>query len=134
MDNKPKLTAKQEMFCREYLIDLNATQAAIRAGYSPDTARQIGTENLAKPVIKEYIQAELDKKSKELSITVDDVLRDLIETRKLTAEEGKHSDRTKVNELLGKYLKMWTDKHEHTGADGKDLQAPVFNFIRKSDD
>jgi phage terminase small subunit len=44
-----KLTAKQRRFVQEYLIDLNATQAAIRAGYSKNSARQVGTENLSKP-------------------------------------------------------------------------------------
>ncbi|MDP0070209.1 terminase small subunit, partial [Glaesserella parasuis] len=50
---KSKLTDKQQRFVEEYLIDLNATQAAIRAGYSADTARQIGAENLSKLVIQE---------------------------------------------------------------------------------
>jgi len=50
-----KLTAKQEQFCHEYLIDLNSTQAAIRAGYSKKTANVIGPENLAKPCIAEVI-------------------------------------------------------------------------------
>lgn len=49
------LTDKQELFCQEYLIDLNATQAAIRAGYSTKTAQQTGSENLSKPVIQERI-------------------------------------------------------------------------------
>ena len=48
-----KLTAKQQRFCDEYLIDLNATQAAIRAGYSEKNARNIASENLAKPNIRE---------------------------------------------------------------------------------
>lgn len=56
-ENK-KLTAKQERFCEEYIIDLNATQAAIRAGYSVDTARSIGCENLTKPDVVDRI-AEL---------------------------------------------------------------------------
>ena len=51
-----KLTDKQERFVQEYLIDLNATQAAIRAGYSKKTAQVIGSENLAKPLIAERIQ------------------------------------------------------------------------------
>jgi phage terminase small subunit len=55
MANK-KLTAKQEMFCREYLIDLNGTQAAIRAGYSENAANEIAAENLAKPSIKNTSQ------------------------------------------------------------------------------
>ena len=50
----PKLTAKQERFCEEYLIDLNATQAAIRAGYSVESAGSIGSENLTKPEIRAY--------------------------------------------------------------------------------
>jgi phage terminase small subunit len=56
-----KLTDKQEMFCREYLIDLNATQAAIRAGYKEDNAKQTAYENLAKPYLQERI-AELKAK------------------------------------------------------------------------
>lgn len=50
------LNDKQKKFCNEYLIDLNATQAAIRAGYSEKTARSIANENLTKPDIQKYIQ------------------------------------------------------------------------------
>ena len=50
-----KLTPKQNRFVEEYLIDLNATKAAVRAGYSEKTARQIGSENLSKPAIQEAI-------------------------------------------------------------------------------
>lgn len=57
-----KLTPKQQRFIEEYLIDLNATQAALRAGYSRRTARVIGQENLTKPAIKICI----DQKLKEL--------------------------------------------------------------------
>lgn len=61
------MTPKQQRFVEEYLIDLNATQAAIRAGYSAKTARQIGDENLSKPVIAEAIgraQAERSEKTR----------------------------------------------------------------------
>ena len=54
-----KMTAKQKRFCDEYLTDLNATQAAIRSGYSEKTAYSIGNENLKKPEIQEYIQKRL---------------------------------------------------------------------------
>lgn len=54
-DTPKKLTPKQEQFCQEYLIDLNATQAAIRAGYSEKTAQEIGSENLSKPIIQNRI-------------------------------------------------------------------------------
>jgi phage terminase small subunit len=55
-----KMTDKQKKFCEEYLIDLNATQAAIRAGYSEDSARQIGTDTLSKTYIRKYIDEQLE--------------------------------------------------------------------------
>ena len=70
-----EMTAKQKRFCDEYLIDLNATQAAIRAGYSKKTAKQIGQENLTKPVIKEYIEKRMAEKEKELIADQDEVMR-----------------------------------------------------------
>ena len=59
----PKLTAKQERFCEEYLIDLNATQAAIRAGYSVESAGSIGSENLTKPEIRARIDTAMAERS-----------------------------------------------------------------------
>ena len=70
-----KLTAKQQRFCDEYLIDLNATQAAIRAGYSKKTARAIANENLTKPYIKEYIEKRMSEKEKELIADQDEVMK-----------------------------------------------------------
>ena len=70
-----KLTAKQQRFCDEYLIDLNATQAAIRAGYSEKTARQIANENLTKPYISEYIEKRMAEKEKALIADQDEVMR-----------------------------------------------------------
>ena len=72
-----KLTDKQEMFCKEYMIDLNATQAAIRAGYSEKTANEIGCQNLAKLNIQEYISILKNKRSEKLEIKSDDVLKEL---------------------------------------------------------
>ena len=69
------LTAKQQRFCDEYLIDLNATQAAIRAGYSKKTARVIGQENLTKPAIKEYIEKRMAEKEKALIADQDEVMK-----------------------------------------------------------
>ena len=64
-ENKQKLTDKQEKFCYEYVLHLNATKAAINAGYSEDTARQIGSENLSKP----YIQKRIDEMKANLAET-----------------------------------------------------------------
>lgn len=72
-----KLTLKQKTFCDEYLIDLNATQAAIRAGYSSDSAKEIGCENLTKPNIRAYIDKEIANRSKRTGINQDRVIREL---------------------------------------------------------
>ncbi|NFG27694.1 terminase small subunit [Clostridium botulinum] len=72
-----KMTAKQKLFCNEYLIDLNATQAAIRAGYSESSARDIGYENLTKPHIAAYIEKRMGKREIRTEITQDKVLNEL---------------------------------------------------------
>ena len=73
------LTDKQEMFCREYLIDLNATQAAIRAGYSEKTANEQGAQNLAKLSIQNRISDLKLQRNKQVNIDAGYVLRRLIE-------------------------------------------------------
>ena len=72
-----KLTERQKRFCDEYLIDLNATQAAIRAGYSKKTAKVIGNENLTKPDIAARIKKRRDAQIKRTEITADRVLLEL---------------------------------------------------------
>lgn len=89
-----ELTAKQRRFVDEYLIDLNATQAAIRAGYSEKTAQAIAAENLSKPLIKAEIDAALDRRSKETQIDANWVLKRLADEAEadvadLYDEDGK---------------------------------------------
>lgn len=71
------MTKKQKRFVEEYLIDLNATQAAIRAGYSPETAGSIGAENLKKPEIKSRIDKAMAERSRRTGINQDRVLQEL---------------------------------------------------------
>lgn len=71
------MTKKQKRFVEEYLIDLNATQAAIRAGYSSDTAGSIGAENLKKPEIKSKIDKAMAERSRRTGINQDRVLLEL---------------------------------------------------------
>ncbi len=78
-----KLTTKQKVFVEEYLVDLNATQAAIRAGYSKKTAKEIGHENLTKPHIAEYVMQAKQNRSKETNIDATYVLRRLKEIDEL---------------------------------------------------
>ena len=134
-----KLTAKQALFCKEYIVDLNSTQAAIRSGYSEKTAKVIGCENLTKP----YIRAEIDKlqqiRAEKVNITAEDVLKDILDTRRACEENmlvgtefGDKLDstaingRNKANELLGKHLKLFTDKVEHSG----EINIPQVNIKR----
>jgi phage terminase small subunit len=70
-----KMTAKQKRFCDEYLTDLNATQAAIRSGYSEKTAYSIGNENLKKPELKKYIEERMAEKEAELIAKQDEVMK-----------------------------------------------------------
>ena len=102
-----KLTEKQKRFIEEYLIDLNATQAAIRAGYSPNSARDIGSENLTKPDIRARIDEALAERSKRTGINADRVLReiariafvnaaDVINFDSATIAEGASTDDTKA--------------------------------------
>ena len=88
------LTDKQEKFCQEYIIDLNGTQAAIRAGYSQKTAQAISTENLSKPLIQNYLASLKKSASERTQITSDMVLRELgivafIDLRKFYGEDGR---------------------------------------------
>ncbi len=71
------MTQKQKRFAEEYLIDLNATQAAIRAGYSSDTAGSIGNENLKKPEIRARIEKAMAERSKRTGVNQDRVIREL---------------------------------------------------------
>ncbi|HYH13576.1 MAG TPA: terminase small subunit [Flavisolibacter sp.] len=73
------LNDKQKRFCEEYLVDLNATQAAMRSGYSKNTAKQIGSENLSKPDIQAYISQLQEERSKRTLIEADFVILGLKE-------------------------------------------------------
>lgn len=130
-----KLTAKQQRFCEEYLIDLNATQAAIRSGYSKKTAYRTGADNLKKPQIKEYIAGRMAEKEAALIANQDEVLKYLTsvlrgqsksteivieglgdgstKARKMEKEPSE-KDKLKAAELLGKRYGLYTEKVEET--------------------
>lgn len=74
---KSSLNRKQQLFVAEYLVDLNATQAALRAGYSVRTAFRSGAQNMQKPAIKAAIDAEIEKRKARINITADSVVKEL---------------------------------------------------------
>ena len=106
------MTGKQALFAKEYLVDLNATQAAIRAGYSVKTAEIIGHENLRKPNIAHAIQCEMEERSKRTEISADYVLKSIKRIAEAAEEAAEYNAALKGHELIGKHLKLFTDKTE----------------------
>jgi phage terminase small subunit len=137
------LTPKQQRFVEEYLIDLNATQAAIRAGYSPKRADSIGHENLRKPEIEAAIAAHRAKISERVGRTIDDIMADIGRVRDNAMQEVQdphtgadvmvsHKDALKALELEGKRLGAFTDKTELSGPGGIPLSLTVrFQGVKK---
>ncbi len=113
-----KLTPKQQRFVEEYLIDLNATQSAIRAGYSAKTAQEIGSENLSKPMVAKAITEAQEKLSNKAQVTVEMVVQGLLKEAQDYAEGSTQSARVSAWAHLGKHLGMFKDKIEHTGPNG----------------
>ena len=103
-----RLTEKQKRFCDEYLVDYNATQAAVRAGYSAKSAYSIGEENLRKPELKTYIDERLEQLRSAKTATAAEVMEFLTEVMR-DEDEGSVS-RLKAAELLGKRFGLFTDK------------------------
>lgn len=144
----PKLTDKQKEFVRQYLVDLNATQAAVRAGYSVKTASRIGPELLGKTWVREAIEKAQAKRARRVEVTQDYVLSNLVEVVERTMQRAPVTDRkgeqvtdeegravwtfdakgaNKALELLGKHLGIFTDKvkAEVSGLDGGPVASEI---------
>lgn len=133
------LTAKQQRFVDEYLVDLNGKQAAIRTGYSAKTAEVQASRLLSDAKVRAAVEAKQAARSKRTGVSQDWVLRKLVSNvrRAMQAEQVKDAKGVPTGEytyqgavangalsLLGKHLGMFTDKVEHTGKDGAPLLAP----------
>lgn len=126
------MTAKQKRFCQEYLIDLNATQAAIRAGYSEKTAYSMGQQLLKKLETKKYIEQQLKQIKTEKIADAQEVLEYLTSVMRgeqkeqvalltgegvqdLVQKDVSAKDRLKAAELIGKRYALFTEKVELQG-------------------
>ncbi len=115
---KRPLTAKQTAFVHWYCsaaVNMNATEAARRAGYKGNdkTLQVVGSENLAKPMVREAIDKRLEKALSGADVTVEAVLRRVQVIGDQALEAGQYASAAKCAELHGKYLKMWTERIEH---------------------
>jgi len=151
MDGKP-LTPKQDLFCLEYLKDLNATQAAIRAGYSEKTSRVIGCQNLIKLNIQDRIQELFSERQKRVQVDSDYVLsqaqklheRCMQEIRPVRTQKGEQvvdidgnllftfdsNGAARSLELIGKHVNVgaFRERIEHTGEDGGPIAITGVNI------
>lgn len=125
-----KLTVKQQKFADEYIVSGNATQSAIKAGYSEKTARSMAAENLAKPYIKSYIDERLEQLSDQKIADQEEVLTYLTnvmrgkETEAVATAKGIFEgvevgakDRLKAAELIGKRYSLWKDSVNISSSD-----------------
>jgi phage terminase small subunit len=107
------MTAKQEAFAIEYLKDKNATQAAIRAGYSAKTAASIGYELLEKPDIKEFIGQKQKEAVENAEVSMDWIVKQYKEIAQNVL--AKDADKLHALDSLGKHLGMFTERVEMKG-------------------
>ena len=135
--NKKKLTDKQEMFCQEYIVDLNATQAAIRSGYSEKSAKEIGYEHLTKPHIADRI-AELKKERVEKTqISSQAIVQELInwiwtdymEFMEVKPSEYKNMPAEK-RRLVSGWKRVWRKEKKEKG-EHEDVEYVELQFVSK---
>lgn len=108
------LTPKQQLFVKEYLVDLNATQAAIRAGYSKKTANEQGARMLAKVSIQEALQEAMNKRAEKVEITAEQVLQRWIDIAYADPNEISHFRRVCCRYCFGiDHQYQWIDPAEY---------------------
>lgn len=115
MTNKLKLTEKQRRFVEFYCGEckFNATQASIKSGYSENTARQIGTENLAKPAIQEEITAFMNQATEIAEVTTEWVVKGLKKEAESDGKGSSHSARISAYWKLGEYTGGFDKNKQH---------------------
>jgi len=126
-----KLTDKQQRFIEEYLVDCNAKQAAIRAGYSPKSAKQTGSENLTKPDLKAEIDKKLEEKRQETGYSREKAEEQYEEIRKKAVEDSQFGPAVAAVRGKAKLYGYEITRHEHTGGSGGPIELKVVHFSKR---
>lgn len=117
------LTYKQKNFCQEFIKDFNASAACRRAGYETKYPDKMGAELLRKDSIRMAVDALLEERSNEISVSVDYVLRKLVHQLEKAEDKDQAMIVLRAAELLGKHLGMFKEKTEISGPDGNAIQV-----------
>ena len=132
------MTPKQQRFVSEYLVDLNATQAAIRAGYAKSGASVEGVRLLSNAKVAAAVATAQAERSERTEVTQDYVLNSIVailEERKGTGEHSNPQAALKAAELLGRHLAMFTDKvdtrHSYENLTDEELDARIAELQRE---
>jgi len=112
-----KLTGKMLLFVEEYLIDLNASEAVVRAGYKTRNKNKMGAELLRHPLVKAEVEKYMEQRKERMELTSDYVLTKLVAIVEST-ESGNPQAALRGLELLGKHLGLYRDRQEISGPDG----------------
>lgn len=130
IDKNTGLTDRQKRFCDEYLVSLNGTQAAIKAGYSKKTAGHQAIENLQKPTIKQYIQQKQQILQEKIEVNQEYVINGLkkIALRCSQEETFDPGGANRAFELLGRTLGIFVDKLNVN----QDIEIKVTSFSQKT--
>lgn len=127
-----KLTAKMEAFIAEYLVDLNASAAVLRAGYKTTNPNRIAAELLRHPLVRAELDRRTEKRRQNMELKADYLINKLI--RIIEDNEIKTSDQLRAIELAGKSIALWKERSEITGADGEAIRIQEQKVEREIDD
>lgn len=120
-----QLTPKQRAFVTEFLVDLNQHQAAIRAGYSPKSAGYAARSALKTAAVQSAIQQAMNERAARTAVRADVVLESLVRIALKAEAKEDFSAATRSWELVGRHLKLFTDRHEHGGIGGGPVQFTI---------
>lgn len=127
-----KLSGKMKLFCEEYVIDMHASNAVVRAGYKTDNPNRIGTELKNHPLCVPYIEELLKPRRERMAFSADYLLEKLMNI--ISDESIRTSDQLRAIELAGKSIALWKDRQEISGVDGEAIKMEQLQRVEEDID